>query len=348
VHLAHNATLPSNPGFLGRKMVRVDKRRGLASAYSIKQHSARQSPALFYWRKPMSLRDLGLLVTLGAIWGASYLFLRVATPVLGAFVLIDLRVLIAAFALLLYAWTLHRSPRLRTHWKPLLVLGAVNAALPFTLIANATVYLNASMAAILNATTPMFTALVAAVWVREPLNWRKAAGLALGLAGVVVLVGWNPLGLNRSVAFGVAGSLAGALCYSIGGVYTKARFRGVPTLDLAIGQQFAAGVWLTPFALGAWRPQPLTMAVIVSLLALALLCTAFSYLIYFDLIARVGPTNTLSVTFLVPVFATIWGVLFLNEPLRPGLVVGLVIILTGVFLVTGGASNVARRAYGRR
>lgn len=283
----------------------------------------------------MTLRDLGWLVLLGAIWGSSYVFLRVAAPVLGVFVLIDLRVWIAGSALLLYALALRRQPALRGHWCALFALGAINAAMPFTLIANSTVFLNASLAAIINATTPLFTALVAAFWLKEPLGWRKAAGLALGLLGVAVLVGWSPLGLDRWVLLGVAGSLGGALCYGIGGVYSRRRFRGFSPLDLSIGQQLAAGLLLLPLAVGTAHSQPLSWVVILSVLALALLCTAIAYLIYFDLIARVGPTNTLSVTFLVPIFATVWGLLFLGEPLRVSMVVGLVIIFAGVLLVTG-------------
>ena len=283
----------------------------------------------------MSLRDLGLLVVLGAIWGASYLFLRIAAPVIGVLPLIDLRVVIAAAALFLYALALGRRPALRSRWRSLLLLGALNAAVPFTLIAAATLYLNASMASILNATTPLFTAVVAALWMQEPLGWRRLLGLALGLIGVGVLMGWSPIGLSSHVALGVICSLGGALCYGVGGVFTKTRFQGAAALDLALGQQVAAGLLLLPLAVVAWQPQPATPAVWISVLALGLLSTAVGYLIYFDLIARVGPTNTLSVTFLVPLFGTLWGVLFLNEPMRISLFAGLAVILTGVFLVTG-------------
>jgi drug/metabolite transporter (DMT)-like permease len=283
----------------------------------------------------MAARDFGLLVVLSAIWGASYLFLRVAAPVLGVFILIDLRVLIAGGVLLLYALLLGRRLQIRGRWGALLLLGAVNAALPFTFIAAATVYLNASIASILNATTPLFTALVAALWMKEALGYKKLLGLVLGLLGVVVLMGWSPLGLNSGVVAGVFLSLAGSLCYGIGGVYAKVALRDLPTLDLAIGQQLAAGLWLLPLAAATAEVKSVSITVVAAVLALAVVCTAVAYLIYFDLIARVGPTNTLSVTFLVPVFGTLWGVLLLHEPLRASLLLGLVIILTGVFLVTG-------------
>jgi drug/metabolite transporter (DMT)-like permease len=283
----------------------------------------------------MTIRDFGWLTLLGAMWGASYLFLRVATPVLGPFVLIDLRVLIAGSVLLIYALLSGRQPALRHRWRSLLLLGAINAAMPFILIAMATVWLNASIASILNSTTPLFAALVAALWMKERLSWKKALGKVLGMAGVLVLVGWSPLGISAGVIWGALCSLAGALCYGIGGVYARVAFRDMSTLDLAIGQQLAAGVLLLPFAAGTAHRTALSATVVGALLALALLSTALSYLIYFDLIARVGPTNTLSVTFLIPLFGTLWGVLFLQEPLRLSLVVGLAIILSGVFLVIG-------------
>jgi drug/metabolite transporter (DMT)-like permease len=283
----------------------------------------------------MQMRDFGLLTVLGAVWGASYLFLRVATPVVGPFVVSGLRVLIAGLVLLGYSLLLHRPPKLWTRWRSLLLLATFNSVLPFVLISWSTVNLNASIASILNAMTPIFTALVAAVWMKEQLGWRKGLGLLLGVSGVVVLMGWSPLGLNARVLLGVAGSLAGALCYGIGGVYARVGFQGLPSLDMAIGQQLAASVLLVPLATITWRPHAWSFSVLAALIGLSLISTAFAYLIYFDLMARVGPTNTLSVTFLVPVFGTLWGVIFLHEPLRLSLIAGLLIILTGVFLVTG-------------
>lgn len=283
----------------------------------------------------MTTRDFGRLLLLGAIWGASYLFLRIATPVLGAFVVSALRVTIAAIALWLYAAARQQLPDLRAHWRALLILGAVNGALPFVAIAWSTAQLNASMASILNATTPLFTALIAAVWIRERLGWARIAGLILGMIGVAILVGWSPLGINTGVLLGVAGSLIGAIGYAIGGVYAKVRFRNVPALGMAMGQQTASSIWLIPLAATSWTMASPSWGVIGSVLGLSLLSTAFAYLIYFDLMERIGPTNTLSVTFLVPVFGTFWGVIFLDEPLRLSLVLGMLTILAGIFLVTG-------------
>jgi len=292
----------------------------------------------------MRPRDLGALLLLAALWGGSFLFIRLAAPALGPLALMDLRVLLAGGALLVYAAIARRLPAWRSWWRRYLILGALNAAAPFTLIATAELRLTASLAAILNATTPLFTALVAAVWLKERVTAPKAAGLALGVVGVAVLVGWSPLPPSGAVLLSVGASLLAALFYGLGGVYAKVAFGGVPPLALTIGQQMGASVCLLPFAaltLPAIRPAPGVLAAVV---ALALLCTSLGYLLYFHLIRSVGPTKTLSVTFLVPVFGLLWSTLFLREPVGAGTVAGLAIILASVTLVTGIRVFPGRRA----
>lgn len=283
----------------------------------------------------MRAREVGMLVVLAALWGGSFLFIRVAVPVLGPFALIAARVLLAGVALLAYAHIAGHRPALRARWRDFLALGALNAALPFTLIAAAELRLPASLAAILNATTPLFAAVIATRWTGEPLPRGKRIGLALGVLGVAVLVGWSPLTLDGRTVLAVGASLLAALCYALGGVYAAERFRATPPLTLAIGQQLAAGLLLlTPaaFTLPPARPAP---AVALAVAALALLSTALGYLLYFALIARVGPTNTLSVTFLVPAFGLLWGALFLGEAVGTGTMVGLALVLLSVTLITG-------------
>jgi len=283
----------------------------------------------------MGARDLGALVLLGAIWGSSFLFIRVAVPALGPFVLMELRVGLAAAALALLAVAVSSLPKLRFRWKELLALGAVNAAIPFSLIAASEINLTASLAAILNATTALFAAVVAAVWMGEALTKGKVAGLVMGIIGVAVLVGWTPIALNGVVLVSVGASLLAAFSYALGGVYTKRAFAGTPPLALAIGQQTGAAMLLVPLATASVPAEAPSMPVTLSALALALLCTAVAYLLYFYLISSVGPTKTLTVTFLSPVFGRWFGVLFLNEPVGVGTFVGLGIILSSVALVTG-------------
>ena len=283
----------------------------------------------------MGARDLAALILLAALWGASYIFIRVAVPALGPFVLMGARVALASGALALYAAVLARGmPKFRSRWKEFLIVGATNSAIPFTLIAAAEIELTASLAAILNSTTALFVAVVAAVWIGESLTVKKVMGLLLGFAGVVVLVGWDPVPLNGAVLLAVGAMLAASLSYAVGGVYVKRTFAGVSPLAMTIGQQGAAAVILLPLAAVSLPGEAPPLPAALSALALALLCTAVAYLLYFRLIENVGPTKTLAVTFLIPVFGLLFGVVFLDEPVGLGTLVGFAIISLGVALVT--------------
>src|ERR671921_2338664 len=162
--------------------------------------------------------------------------------------LVELRVGLAAGALLLYALAIGRMPKIRTRWRSFLVLGFLNAAVPFSLISAAEIHLTASLAAILNSTTVMFTAIVAAVWMGDPLTSRKAIGIVLGIVGVSVLVGCDPLPLNGAVLFAVAAMLLASLSYALGATYVKRAFSGIPPLGMAIGQLTAATALLLPLS----------------------------------------------------------------------------------------------------
>ena len=283
----------------------------------------------------MRPRDFAGLALLGALWGASFLFIRVAVPALGPFLLVQLRVGLAAATLLLYVLAAGRMPKIRSRWRSFLVLGFFNAAVPFTLISAAEIHLTASLAAILNSTTVMFTAMVAAIWMGDTLTARKLIGIVLGIIGVTVLVGWDPTPLNGVVLLSVAAMLLASLSYALGATYVKASFSGIPPTGMAIGQLGAATALLLPLSaisIPEITPSP---AVVLSMLGLALLSTAAAYLIYFRLIENVGPTSTVTVTLLVPVFGLLFGVLLLDEPFGPGTLAGLGIILASVVLITG-------------
>ncbi len=281
----------------------------------------------------MTRRDVGILFLLAALWGGSFLFMRVASPVLGPVVLIDMRVLIAGVVLVAYAIALRQPPKLLHKWKAYLVLGALNAAIPFCLIATAELRLNASVAAILNATTPLFTALVARVWIQDRFTIKKFLGVLLGILGVTILVGWNFHHDTPRSWLSMSMSLGAALFYAVGGVFSSRAFRGENPLNLAIGQQLAAGVILLPVA-AFFVPHRMPSAdAIWALLGLAVLSTSLGYLLYFYLMRRVGPVRTLSVTFLVPVFGVLWGWWFLREAVTSNLVLGMAVILLSVALV---------------
>ena len=283
----------------------------------------------------MRPRDFAGLVVLSVLWGGSFLLIRVAVPALGPFVLVELRVGLAAVALILYALTIGRMPKIRTRWKSFLVLGFLNTAMPFCLISTAEIHLTASLAAILNSTTVMFTAIVAAVWMGDVLTARKAIGILLGIAGVTVLVGWDPLPLNGGVLLAVAAMLIASLSYALGATYAKQSFSGIPPLGMAIGQLCGAVVLLAPLAAVSVPAEAPSFVVALSILGLALLSTAVAYLIYFRLIENVGPTSTVTVTLLVPVFGLLFGILLLDEPFGVGTLAGLVIILLSVVLISG-------------
>src|SRR5919112_1864695 len=283
----------------------------------------------------MRPRDFAGLILLGALWGGSFLFIRVAVPALGPFLLVELRVGLAAAALFLYALAVGSMPKIRNRWRSFLVLGFFNTAVPFSLISAAEVHLTASLAAILNSTTVMFTALVAAFWLGDPLTARKISGVLLGVLGVAVLVGWDPLPLSPIVLLSVAAVLGASLCYGVGGVFTKKVFDGVPSLTLAVGQQTAAAGFMIPLAATDLPDRTPSPAAALCVLALAILSTAVAYLLFFYLISSAGPTSTSTVTLIVPVFGLLFGVLFLGEPVGWGTFVGLAVILSSVVLITG-------------
>jgi drug/metabolite transporter (DMT)-like permease len=272
---------------------------------------------------------------LGALWGGSFLFIRVAVPALGPFLLVELRVGLAVAALFLYALAVGSIPKIQGRWRSFLVLGFLNAALPFSLISAAEIHLTASLAAILNATTVMFSAIVAAVWMGDALTARKAIGIVLGIVGVSVLVGWDPLPLNGDVLLAVAAMLLASLSYALGATYAKRSFSAIPPLGMAIGQLGGATALFLPLAVVSVPERAPSTVVTLSMLGLAFLSTAVAYLIYFRLIENVGPTSTLTVTLLVPVFGLLFGVLLLEEPFGFGTLAGLGIILTSVVLITG-------------
>jgi drug/metabolite transporter (DMT)-like permease len=292
--------------------------------------------------KTTSLQTFLLLLVLAALWGASYLFFRVAGPVLGPLLLAALRVVLAALALLLYALLLKQLPDFRKHWRAFLLLGLLNNVIPFTLISSAVNNLNASISAILNATTPLFTVIVAAFWLREKLTARKLWGVVLGLLGVVVLMGLSPLPLTQRVVVAGLEALLASCSYAFAVVYARTRFKGVAPLHVAVGQLCGSSLILAPISLAALPATFPSMTVIISVIALALFSTSAAYLIYFRLIANSGATVASTVTFLVPFFSVLWGVVFLQEPLNVGMFVGLAVILVSVYLVLSSNHSVSK------
>jgi drug/metabolite transporter (DMT)-like permease len=269
------------------------------------------------------------------MWGASFLFIAIAVDELGAVGVAEGRTVLGVAGLLLYAAALRRLPDLRTRWRDYLLLGLVNAAVPFALIAAAELTIPASIAAIVNATAPLFSAVGAAIWLGDRLTRRSATGLALGLVGVALVVGLAPIDLDGKTLLAVGASMGAAALYAAGGHMTKLRFGGVPPLAIAIGQLTGAALLLIP-ALGLDPPQHTPDAgAIAAVAALGLLSTGVAYLIYFRLIEELGATSALTVTYLVPVFGVLWAALFRGEEITVGMLGGAAVVLMGVLLVTG-------------
>ncbi len=287
----------------------------------------------------MSAANFLKLISLAAIWGGSFLFLRVAAPVLGPVLLIQFRVGLAAVFLLGLALLGRKPLDVRAHWKHFLILGLVNTAIPFTLFAWAAQVLPASLESVLNATAPIWGAILGALWTRTLPSARTAAGLVLGIAGVAILVGLNASGLTPPLLWAAGAALLAAGCYAVAALYSKAA-KSVDAFSNAHGSMWAGALCLapvTPFfpmhlAQGAAGPG---IWVIVSVLLLGILCSGVAYVIYFGLMDAVGAAQTLSVTFLIPVFGILWGNLFLHEPIGVNTIIGGLIVLAGTALITG-------------
>ncbi len=280
----------------------------------------------------MTPRSTALLVLLAALWGGSFVFMRVAVPAFGPVPLAFTRVTLAAAALLALAAAQRSVPDFRTRWREFAIVGVVNSALPFVLFCYAEQYITASAAAILNATSPFFGAIAAAIWLGEALTWRKITGMTIGFAGVAVLVGWHPEAMSREMLLAIAACLCASLCYGLGGTYAKRRLAGVPSFNIACASQMAAAIVLAPAVPFTSIPGPVTPLVAANVFALAIASTALAYLIYFKLIAEAGPVRALTVTFLIPLFGVLWGFLFLGEAPTPGMLAGGVLIVAGTAL----------------
>ena len=281
----------------------------------------------------MKARDWLALAILSLLWGSSLLFMRVAAPELGAFLLIELRVLIAALFLLGYSAARRTLTPPGRAWRDLLTVGVFNAAVPFVLYAEAVRYIPTTLAAPLNATTPTFSAVAAALWLREGLTARTALGLGLGVVGVALLTGFGPVPIEPTVLAAAGACLVGSACYGWAAVFARRRLAAVSSQATATYSQVFAVLVLVPFA-GATLPgRPPALPVTASVIALGLLCTGVAFLLYFHLIRQVGPVQATTVTYLAPACGMLLGAVFLGEPLNASTFAGFVLVLAGAVLI---------------
>lgn len=292
----------------------------------------------------MTWADLGRLLLLAAIWGASYLFMRVAVPHVGAEWMAEGRTLAGGLVMAAYLAATGTRPQLRAHWRGYAVLGLVAVAIPFWLIGTAVKTIDASTAAILNATSPVFSALVAAAWIGERLTAEKVAGIGLSIAGIAILVGWTPRPMSAAELLACSLSLGACACYGATSVYAKVRLKGAPPAALSTASCLVAAAVLAPFTPWSVAASPVPASAWAAIAVLGVVCTGFAFILYFRLIADLGPVRATTVTLLIPVFGMVWGVSFLGEPVTAGRLAGCAIILAGCALALGLLRLPARRA----
>lgn len=284
--------------------------------------------------RSVSLSDMSLLVFLGAVWGGAFLFFRIAAPEVGPVWTAEIRLLIGAGVLLLVAGR-RALPVVRGRVRDFAVVGAMFSAVPFSLLAFASLTLPAGFGALLNASTPLFTAMLGVAILGQRLSARMLSGLAAGVAAVFVLVGWTPLEVGPGLLAAVAAALAAAVSYAFAGTFVRRRLHGVGGLELATGQLTFGALVLLPFAIASGAPGVPSAAGVASLLGVGVVSTALAWPIFFRVLSRTTPTAASTVTFIVPAFAIAWGGLILGEPVGIELIAGFSLILVSLVLVLG-------------
>lgn len=292
--------------------------------------------------RPLSPGDAARLLGLAALWGLSFPLQKFAAPVLGAVTIAWTRVAVAGAMLLAVALATGRALELRRYGGRYALLGLVNTALPFTFfpLAVGSFKTPSGLASVMNATSPLWGTLFGWLWLRDRAGRAQLAGLALGLAGVVLTTGWRPAAAGGAALGGVELTgiglcLAAAACYGWASVFTKRRLAAAPAMGMAASSQLAATLWLSPLQAAAGWPRFASGGYWAIALTIGLACTGLAYLLYYRLILDLGPARALTVTFLIPVFGVLWSRLLLGEAIRPSLLSGGALVLAGTALVTG-------------
>lgn len=298
----------------------------------------------------MPLKDLRNLFILAAIWGSSFLLMRLAVHDFGPVALTEVRVGVSAVFLLIVSAAMGRLKPFLQNWRVIAVGGLINIGMPFLLYSYAAQTLTAGFMAIVNALAPLFAAIVARLWLGERLTRLRILGLVIGFGGIAILVS-DSLSLEvQGQGLAIAASIAAPLCYGVAASYMTRYYRGLDPIACAAGSVTASALFLLPFAAITWPTQPISGVAWGAALLIALLCTGVAYLIYFKLIEDVGPGKTITVTFLVPPFGVFWGAMVLSEPVTTSVVLGAATVLLGTLLATGviaakptGAARTASR-----
>lgn len=275
------------------------------------------------WLTPLEL------AALGAIWGASFMFMRVAAKDFGSLALVEMRLALGALVLLPFLWR-ERAAFDRRVWPKLALIGAINSAIPFALFAWAAQRAPAGIGAITNAMAVLFTALVGFLFFREKIGARRALALLVGFGGVVVLASGKAAGSN--VGGAVAAGCSAAFLYGIGAHLVKRHLVGLPPIAVAAATLGCAALLTLPFAIAQWPPQPVPAKSWFAAAMLGVLCTGIAYALYYRLIQRIGAGRAVTVTYLVPLFAVAWAWGLLGEPLTLSMGIAGALILGSVAL----------------
>jgi drug/metabolite transporter (DMT)-like permease len=283
----------------------------------------------------MKKRDIVELLLLAAMWGCSFLFMRIAVPQFGPVLLSELRLLLGGLVLLPFLWASNNPESWRQHWKAIAVVGIVNSAIPFMLLAYAAMSLTAGFVAILNSTTPLWGALIAVLWFNHALPKSRAVGLLIGFCGVVLLAWGRASFKPGGDGLAILAALSAALLYGIGTNYSKKNLHGVSPTLVASGSMLSGAVFLflpALFFLPSHLPSPHACEAAT---ALGIFCTGIAYILFYQIVANAGAVRSMTVIFLVPMFSVLFGFLFLSESITPHMLLGCAVILFGTALATG-------------
>ena len=283
----------------------------------------------------MRIIDIVRLLSLAAIWGGSFIFMRVVAPVLGAVPTANARVLIAGIFLCLYFLISGVDLDWKKNWKQYLIIGVIASGIPFSLFAYASLYIPASYEVILNSTAPLFGAIFSWLWLKEEMNLLKIIGLIIASIGVGIIVDLGKAEMTMTFISSALACLLASICYGLAGIYIKKYTVGLKPIAIAGGSQLMAGLVLLPisFTYNIDFHAVMMPKIILCILGLALICSMIAYLLYYQLLVDIGPSRALFVTFLMPVFGMIWGHIFLNEVITAQMILGTITIITGICLV---------------
>ena len=270
----------------------------------------------------MKLRNFCELLLLSAIWGSSFLFLRIASPAFGPIFLIEMRVLSGLLVLLPVFFVMRKYQEFKLHWKMILLVSLLNMAIPFCFFAYSALNMGAGLLSIMNATVPIFTAMVGFLYFRQRLSQLGFAGLVVGLLGVAILMSESRAESGITSDLAIPAALFASILYGIAINLAAHKLQGVSGITITTGSLFFSSAILLPLAIRS-RPEVIPEGVIwLSVLSLGIVCTGVGYVLFYRLIAEIGSQRAITTTYLIPLFSIFWGSLFLGETLTVAMFLG--------------------------